>query len=111
MFSGKTMRTNLHSEKSFTMVSRGDRIRTYDPLVPNQSDQQIPPTKTQGIHEPAESVAPTVALESPSFATFDPQVSRLLELFSVADAAQRTAILSVAEAIVPTSCKSQSNAT
>ena len=93
------------------MVSRGDRIRTYDPLVPNQSDQQNPPTKTQGIHEPAESVAPTVALESPSFATFDPQVSRLLELFSVADAAQRTAILAVAEAIAPTSCKSPSNAT
>ena len=87
------------------MVSRGDGIRTYDPLVPNQSDQQNPPTKTQGIHEKAESVAPTVALESPSFATFEPQLSRLLELFSIADTAQRTAILAVAEAIVPSSLK------
>jgi len=52
-----------------------------------------------------------VALESQTFATFDPQLSRLLALFSVGDAAQRTAILAVAEAIAPTSCKSQSNAT
>ena len=37
MFSGKIMRTILQSEKSFTKVSRGDRIRTYDLLVPNQA--------------------------------------------------------------------------
>ena len=35
----------------------------------------------------------------------DPQMERLFKLFSVADGAQRTAILAVAEAIVPTSPK------
>ena len=71
MFSGKTMRTNLHSEKSFTMVSRGERIRTFDPLVPNQMEQSIPPTNSQGKRKTSKSVTSTVTLLSEILATQD----------------------------------------
>ena len=53
----------------------------------------------------AKSVAPTVAPDSPLQTTFDPQLTQLLELFSNANATQRSAILTVVEAIVGTAPK------
>jgi hypothetical protein len=47
-------------------------------------------------------VALTVAPDSTFPTTFDPQITHLLELFSNANAAQRSAILTVVEAIVGT---------
>ena len=52
-----------------------------------------------------------VALESLSSTTFEPQLNRLLELYSVADPAQLSALLAVAEARVRDSSKSPPNAT
>ena len=74
----------VSERKTRIFDSRGERIRTFDPLVPNQMATPIASTNSQGILDTAESDAPTVALESHSFATFEPQLNRILELFSVA---------------------------
>ncbi len=68
MFSGDIMRTILQSGKSFAKVSRGERIRTSDPLVPNQRHDSYPPTKTQGKSEVDSASTPTLTPNRQSYA-------------------------------------------
>ncbi len=84
--------------------SRSDRIRTYDPLVPNQTDEPTKPNKNKGIPDPPNSVTSMVTLGCELASNPDPsmayQWSRLCELFEACNDSQRAAILTVAETMV-----------